>query len=52
MVVNAFIIALIFELAINLPDQTSMFGLVTEINHFTLSVVTSIRLAVKTYGTI
>ena len=51
-VVIALIIALIFKLAIDLSDWTSMVGSVTEVNQFTLLVLPSIRLAVKTCGTI
>ena len=51
-VVIALIIALIFELAIDLPDRTSMVESVTKVNHFTLSVLPSIKSAVKTCGTI
>ena len=51
-VVIALIIALIFELAIDFPDRTSMVGLVTEVNHFTLPILPSIRSAVKTCRTI
>ena len=51
-VVIALIIAFLFELAINLPDQTSMLGLISKVNYFTLSVLASIRLAVKTCRTI
>ena len=46
------IIALIIELAINFLDETSMVGLVNEVNQFTLLVAASIGLAVKTCGTI
>ena len=51
-VVIALIIALIFELAINLPDWTSMVGSVTKVNHFTLSILPSIKSAVKICETI
>ena len=51
-VVIALIIALIFKLAINLPNQTSIVKLVSKVNYFTLLVLPSIRLAVKTCGTI
>ena len=51
-VVIALIIALIFELVIDLPDWTSMVESVTEVNHFALSVLPSIRLAIKTGKTI
>ena len=51
-VVIAFIIALIFKLAIDLPDWTSMVGSVSEVNYFILLILPSIKTAVKTCGTI
>ena len=51
-VVIALILALIFNLAIDLPNRTSMVGLVTKVNDFTLSVLLSIKLAVNICRTI
>ena len=50
-IVIALIIVLIFELAIDLPDRTSMVGSVTEVNQFIFSVLLSIKSVVKTCKT-